>query len=225
MVQKKNAAPLKKPDSISLPLPNLQYEKKRPFPVCGIDEAGRGPLAGPVVAAAIILNPDTLPIGLQDSKKLTPQKRIFLAEKLKQCAHIGLGISEPEEIDRLNILKASLLAMQRAFYALNTRPAFALIDGPHLPILPCPAQAIIKGDSKSLSIAAASIIAKTYRDQLMTEADERFPGYAFSSHKGYPTKTHKEYLNILGPSPIHRLSFAPVKTWKTRNNRNTPDQK
>lgn len=183
------------------------------WPVCGVDEAGRGPLAGPVVAAAVILNPDSIPDGLNDSKALSTKRRELILNDLYQRDDIiiGIGLSEPEEIDRLNILHASMVAMRRAVMALSLQPKLALIDGNRLPAhLPCPAEALVKGDARSLSIAAASIIAKVTRDNLMVEAERRYPGYGLAGHKGYPTKAHKEALIKLGPSPIHRRSFKPV---------------
>lgn len=180
-------------------------------PVCGIDEAGRGPLAGPVVAAAVILDPDNIPMGLNDSKALSQLSREQLLNDVRASAVIGIGIAEPREIDAVNILAATMTAMQRAFHALPVIPKTALIDGNRCPDLPCEAKAIIKGDAKSLSIAAASIVAKVTRDALMTQADLRFPGYGFAEHKGYGTKAHREAIAALGPCPIHRFSFAPMR--------------
>lgn len=193
--------------------PDFSYETQVIGPVCGVDEAGRGPLAGPVVAAAVILNPESVPDGLNDSKALSEVKRERLLNTLLSCPdiHVGVGIAEPEEIDRLNILHASMAAMRRAVLDLPVSPKTALIDGNRLPPnLPCEGQAIIKGDALSLSIAAASIVAKVTRDRLMKEAEVRFPGYGLSGHKGYPTKAHKQALEKLGASPIHRRSFKPV---------------
>jgi len=173
----------------------------------------RGPGAGPVVAAAVVLNPANIPPGLDDSKKLSEKRREHLFEILIRDAHFGLGMAEPEEIDRLNILHASMTAMERAVAALPMVPDYALIDGNRLPKgLPCTAEAIIKGDGKSVSIAAASIIAKVVRDRLMVRADGLYPGYGFAAHKGYLTKVHKAALEARGPCPIHRFSFAPVLT-------------
>ncbi len=183
--------------------------------VAGVDEAGRGPLAGPVVAAAVILEPNHIPDGLNDSKKLSPAKRQALYDMLVNTAQIGIGMAEPEEIDRINILAATMKAMQRAVADLAFAPDAILIDGNHGPKFANPAQisvqTIVKGDAKSLSIAAASIIAKTTRDKLMDVADRRFPGYGFAGHKGYPTKAHQQALIKLGASPIHRRSYKPVK--------------
>ena len=191
--------------------PDFSFERQCYGPVCGVDEAGRGPLAGPVVAAAVILTPARIPEGLNDSKALSSKQRELLLNMIEKNAQIGIGIAEPEEIDRLNILGATLIAMRRAVLALPKLPDMALIDGNKLPDLPCEAQAIVKGDSRSLSIAAASIVAKVTRDRLMVEAESRYPGYGLAGHKGYPTKAHMEAVNTLGASPIHRRSFKPVR--------------
>jgi ribonuclease HII len=191
--------------------PDFLFESNYKGFVCGVDEAGRGPLAGPVVAAAVILNPTDIPLGLNDSKILNTNKRESLFLDIARTSSIGIGIAEPEEIDRLNILHASLSAMKRAVLALNVLPEVALIDGNKAPFLPMKTECIIKGDSLSLSIAAASIIAKVTRDKLMLEAENRFPGYKFETHKGYPTKLHLQKLSLLGSSPIHRKSFKPVR--------------
>jgi len=191
--------------------PDFSFERQCYGPVCGVDEAGRGPLAGPVVAAAVILTPARIPEGLNDSKALSSKQRELLLNMIEKNAQIGIGIAEPEEIDRLNILGATLIAMRRAVLALPKFPDMALIDGNKLPDLPCEAQAIVKGDSRSLSIAAASIVAKVTRDRLMVEADSRYPGYGLAGHKGYPTKAHMEAVKQIGPSPIHRFSFKPVR--------------
>ena len=190
--------------------PDWSFEGLYDGPVCGVDEAGRGPLAGPVVACAVILNSKNIPEGLNDSKALSEKKREHVLNAILQTAHVSLGIAEPEEIDRINILAASMTAMQRAVAGLPVRPTAALIDGNRAPDLGCPAQAIVKGDAKSLSIAAASIVAKVTRDRLMVLAQRRFPGYGLAQHKGYPTKLHRETLMQIGSSPIHRFSFAPV---------------
>lgn len=180
--------------------------------VAGVDEVGRGPLCGPVVAAAVILNPNRPIIGLADSKKLTVKHREALFEEICRCA-IGWSVAQAsvEEIDQLNILQATLLAMQRAVTGLSVQPKLALIDGNRCPILSMPANAIIKGDATVPSIAAASILAKVTRDRMMKELDEFYPGYDLAKHKGYPTVAHLDALNRLGPSPIHRRSFAPVR--------------
>jgi len=180
--------------------------------VAGVDEVGRGPLAGPVVAAAVILDPAVAMIGLADSKKLTEKRREKLASDIRQQALAwSLGRAEVEEIDRLNILQASLLAMQRAVGGLARQPGLALIDGNHCPALACPALAIIRGDDRVRAISAASIIAKVARDREMCELDARYPGYAFASHKGYPSKQHLLALQTLGVCPVHRRSYAPVR--------------
>lgn len=193
--------------------PDFSFERQYNGPVCGVDEAGRGPLAGPVVAAAVILNPKTIPDGLNDSKALSEIRRELLLNNLikDKTIFIGIGVAEPEEIDRLNILHASMIAMRRAVLNLPVAPHMALIDGNRLPPdMPCDAEAIVKGDARSLSIAAASIVAKVTRDKIMKEADIRFPGYGLAGHKGYPTKAHKAALLQIGASPIHRRSFRPV---------------
>ncbi len=187
------------------------------MPVCGVDEAGRGPLAGPVVASAVILtHPDLagrIPDGLNDSKALSQSARERLLNEIKSNCYVGIGISEPEEIDRVNILQASLIAMARAVQALPVRAGHALIDGNRQAVLPCPQTTIIKGDARSLSISAASIVAKVTRDRLMVEAERSYPGYGFAQHKGYPTKAHREIVAKIGPCPIHRRSFAPIRAY------------
>ncbi len=180
-------------------------------PVCGIDEAGRGPLAGPVVAAAVILDRDNFPGGLDDSKKLTEQRREELYEALCECAQVSIGMADIAEIDTMNILQASLLAMTRACEALPETPKFALIDGIHAPKLACPTACLKGGDGKSLSIAAASIIAKVTRDRLMRALGLDYPGYGWERNKGYGSAEHLAALKKLGPTPHHRTSFAPVK--------------
>lgn len=179
--------------------------------VCGIDEAGRGPLAGPVVAAAVILDPEQPIIGLNDSKKLSEKKRDVLAILIRERA-VAWAVAEAtvEEIDRFNILQATLLAMQRAVAGLAVRPASALVDGNRCPQLAIPAEAIVKGDGKIASIAAASILAKTVRDAGMLVLHARYPQYGFASHMGYPTAAHCKALEAHGVSPVHRRSFGPV---------------
>jgi ribonuclease HII len=182
--------------------------------VVGIDEVGRGPLAGPVVAAAVVfLSQDDIPNGLNDSKKLSVQDRIRIADELHASESVVLAIGQvdPKDIDELNILRATFRAMLQAFAGIRPPTDFALVDGNAVPAeLPCPAKAVIKGDSLSASIAAASILAKVHRDQLMTELDTKFPQYGFAEHKGYGTASHLEALNRHGPCPVHRKSFAPV---------------
>ena len=180
--------------------------------VCGIDEVGRGPLAGAVVAAAVILDPANPVDGLADSKKLSEKQRERLFDLICDKALAwSLGRAEVEEIDRLNILQASLLAMQRAVEALPMAPQHALVDGNKLPQLPCSAEAIVGGDGSEACIAAASIIAKVTRDREMVELDALYPGYGLARHKGYPTKVHLEALRTQGVSPVHRRSFGPVR--------------
>ncbi len=179
--------------------------------IAGVDEAGRGPLAGPVVAAAVILPRDHVPAGIQDSKKLTAKTRTVILQDLENVADIGVGIATVEEIDEINILRASHLAMCRAIAKLNTRPDHALIDGNLIPRdLSLPSTAIVKGDSLSLSIAAASIVAKTRRDAIMWDLAQQYPGYGWDKNQGYPTKCHKEALQNLGITPHHRRSFKPI---------------
>lgn len=181
--------------------------------ICGVDEAGRGPLAGPVYAAAVILDP-TRPIpGVKDSKKVAPANRVRLAGEIRQHALAwSVAFATVEEIAELNILHASMLAMQRAVLGLQIVPALALIDGNRCPPgLPCPARAIVKGDSLEPAISAASILAKTERDQEMQRLAEIYPQYGFDRHAGYPTPEHLAALEIHGPSPEHRVKFAPVR--------------
>lgn len=179
--------------------------------IAGVDEVGRGPLAGPVVAAAVILDPKNKIDGLADSKLLTAKKREYLAYKIKESAKAwAIGRAEVEDIDRINIFQASLLAMQRAVLALTLLPTLVLIDGKHCPKLNCPSQAIIKGDQKIAEISAASIIAKVYRDAEMCRLDSHYPDYGFAQHKGYGTAQHLQALKVRGPVSIHRRSFAPV---------------
>jgi len=183
--------------------------------VCGIDEAGRGPWAGPVVAAAVVLDPDCIPEGLNDSKKLTEAKRDALFEPIMRSARVGIGIADVERIDRDNILQATFWAMQQALRQVDG-VALALVDGNRAPALPCPVQTIIEGDGKSLSIAAASIIAKVTRDRIMIGHDSAWPEYGFARHKGYGTAFHQQALERHGPTPLHRKSFAPVAAFLSR---------
>lgn len=194
--------------------PDFAFEIEHGAPhvrVCGIDEAGRGPLAGPVVAAAVVIDAGNCPEGLDDSKKLDEAKREALFAALSGCAEIGVGIATVEEIDRLNILWASMLAMSRACAALATPAAFALIDGNRVPKLDCPARAIVSGDARAISIAAASIVAKVTRDRMMTELARAHPGYGWETNRGYGTPEHLDALARLGATPHHRRSFAPVR--------------
>lgn len=176
--------------------------------VCGIDEAGRGPLAGPVFAAAVILPEHAEIEGLNDSKKLTPKKREALYDVIVQTAIAwGVGFATEDEIDKINILQATFLAMRRAFSKLNLQPDCALVDGNRMPQLGVDTRTIVKGDSLSASIAAASILAKVSRDRVMCQIDEIYPEYGFAKHKGYGTKLHVEMLRKIGPCPVHRRTF------------------
>ena len=176
--------------------------------VCGIDEAGRGPLAGPVCAAAVILPPDCDIPGLNDSKKLSEKKREALFPVIQEKAlAFGIGWATAEEIDRVNILQATFLAMARAVEALPAPADYALVDGNRMPPLPIPGETIVKGDATSASIAAASILAKVSRDRLLRRLDEEHPEYGFAKHKGYGTRLHYEMLERYGPSPVHRRTF------------------
>jgi ribonuclease HII len=195
-------------ESTSLQLNLFDYSTHR---VCGVDEAGRGPLAGAVVAAAVILHPTRPIAGLADSKKLSAQKREQLALKIKQQAWAwAVAEASVEEIDRLNILQASLLAMKRAVMSLSLAPDQVLVDGNQLPDLPYTLRAIVGGDASQPSISAASILAKTTRDAALIELDQRYPDYGFALHKGYPTAQHLQALRQFGVLPVHRKSFAPV---------------
>ncbi len=193
-------------------MPDLMLEAACQGPVCGVDEAGRGPWAGPVYAAAVILDPKRLPQGLDDSKKLSAKTRDRLEAEIKDLALAWcVASASVEEIAELNILHATGLAMHRAVSGLQVAAAFALVDGNYRFALPCPIKTVVGGDSISASIAAASILAKTGRDRLMQEMDQLYPGYGFAAHKGYHAPTHVEALGRLGPCPIHRLSWAPVR--------------
>ena len=180
--------------------------------IAGVDEAGMAPLAGPVVAAAVIFQPGARLSGVDDSKKLSAERRNTLRTLIEdQAVAIGVGRAEPEEIDTINIYHAGLLAMTRAVAALKTTAEYLLIDGRALPAVELPQERIVKGDQRSLSIAAASIIAKTTRDAYMVELDHKYPGYGFAQHKGYPVKAHVDALARLGVTPQHRRSFGPVQ--------------
>jgi ribonuclease HII len=182
------------------------------WPVAGIDEAGRGPWAGPVVAAAVILDPANLPPGIDDSKALDEDGREVVYRRIVESgAVIGTGIADVERIDRDNILNATFWAMAEATRQLATQPRLAIVDGNRVPMLACEARPIVKGDAKCLSIAAASIVAKVTRDRLMIALDREFPGYGFARHKGYGTPEHKDALARLGVCAIHRRSFKPVQ--------------
>lgn len=192
-------------------MPDFSFEDQYPAPVAGIDEAGRGPWAGPVVAAAVVLDRGQFPDGLDDSKKLSAKRRAALFDLIRQQAEVGVGIGTVEEIDRLNIARATDLAMARAVETLPHRPAFLLIDGRQVPRnLDLPARPIIKGDGISLSIAAASIIAKVTRDKIMIELATANPGYSWETNVGYGTEAHRLGLNKLGVTSHHRRSFRPI---------------
>ena len=181
-------------------------------PVCGVDEAGRGPWAGPVSAGAVILSADDIPEGIDDSKALTEKRRAALAVEIKARAVAwGVGFASPEEIEELNILQATGLAMCRAIEAMSVQPKAALVDGNYRFKLPCDVETAVGGDGLSLSIAAASILAKTARDEIMIAADAEYPGYGFASHKGYNAPIHQAALKAMGPCPIHRRSWAPIR--------------
>ncbi len=190
--------------------PSLEHEGRYPAPVAGVDEAGRGPLAGPVVAAAVILPARGIPDGINDSKKLSATARARLHDQLLDCAVVGIGIVDPEEIDRLNILWATMKAMELAVEALGQVPGHVLVDGNRLPRWQRPATAIIKGDAISLSIAAASIIAKHRRDTIMIAHADDYPHYGWHANKGYGAPEHLRALHEFGPTPLHRHSFSPV---------------
>ncbi|MFV2054280.1 ribonuclease HII [Aliiroseovarius sp. YM-037] len=179
--------------------------------IAGVDEAGRGPLAGPVTAAAVVLDPANIPDGLNDSKKMTAKRREALYATLLEVAEVSVAHASVEEIDQINILRASHIAMERAVLGLRTPPDFALIDGHMIPrSLSVPAEAIVKGDARSVSISAASIAAKICRDQIMWDLAQQFPGYGWDKNAGYPSPGHKEALRNLGVTPHHRRSFKPV---------------
>ncbi|SMC93693.1 RNase HII [Fulvimarina manganoxydans] len=212
-----------KPKRARAPRPLPDFSRERALldgcarHVVGLDEVGRGPLAGPVVAAAVILDPNAIPDGLDDSKRIKAHERERLCNALFQTAIVAVAAVSADEIDRLDIRQASLLAMRRAFHSLSIIPTVALVDGRDIPDgLNCEARAIIGGDGLSVSIAAASIVAKVTRDRMMLRADQLHPGYGFTSHMGYGTKTHLEAIRRLGPSPLHRMSFAPLKSMTAR---------
>ena len=191
--------------------PCFKLEKIHPDPVAGVDEAGCAPLAGPVVAAAVILDRDRFPRGIDDSKALPAPAREAIYARLQKVASIGVGMASVEEIDRLNIFWARMLAMQRAVDALGIEPAMVLVDGNRCPKWDRPSIAIVGGDARCRSIAAASIVAKVTRDRIMLDYAREHPGYGWETNKGYPTPEHVRALQALGPTPIHRRSFAPVR--------------
>ncbi len=195
-------------------MPHYIYEsrwlKTVEGPIAGVDEAGRGPLAGPVVAAAVILDRKRIPKGLNDSKQMTEQAREEAYLRIMEACIVGVGEASVDEIDLVNIRQATHLAMARAVRALSVAANFALVDGNDAPALPCRCETLVEGDAKSVSIAAASIIAKVTRDRMMRALHEQFPGYGWGSNKGYGTQQHLVALNQLGPCVHHRRSFAPV---------------
>jgi ribonuclease HII len=198
-----------------MPQPDFSFEQQAAQRglryVAGVDEVGRGPLAGPVTAAAVILDPDQIPLGLNDSKKLSVKRRIIIEADICRMAEVSVAHATVDEIDALNILRASHLAMRRAIDGLARRPDHLLVDGNMIPRgLTLSAEALVKGDARSLSIAAASIVAKVARDRIMCELAADFPGYGWDSNAGYPTKSHKQALVRLGVTPHHRVSFKPV---------------
>jgi ribonuclease HII len=180
-------------------------------PIAGVDEAGRGPWAGPVVAAAVILDPERIPAGIDDSKALDEDAREIVYRRVVEVAEVAVAIAGPDRIDRDNILNATMWAMAEAVAGLARAPRLALIDGNRMPRLACATRAIVKGDARCLSIAAASIVAKVTRDRLMVALSREHPGYGFERHKGYGTPEHQAALHRLGVSPIHRRSFKPVQ--------------
>lgn len=197
--------------------PDWSFEAQCPSPVCGIDEAGRGPWAGPVTAAAVILNTDDVPVGLNDSKKLSEKARSRLEIEIKAKALAwAVGEASPEEICDLNIIQATGLAMRRAVAGLSVAPVFALVDGNYGFDLPCPVRTVVKGDGRSLSIAAASILAKVARDRVMVAFEAQHPGYGFAAHKGYGVPAHAAALKQLGPCPAHRLTWGPIVALRER---------
>ena len=194
------------------PKPDLSYERKNTGIVAGVDEAGRGPWAGPVVAAAVIIDPNSIPTGINDSKKLSAKKRDGLFDMILSTCRCGIGSASVEEIDSLNILQATKLAMLRAVESLPTLPDLALVDGNQPPKLPCKVQTLVGGDGLSLSIAAASILAKVTRDRIMCELARQFPGYGWESNSGYGTATHQKGLASFGVTPHHRRSYKPIQS-------------
>jgi ribonuclease HII len=180
--------------------------------VAGVDEAGRGPLAGPVVAAAVVLSPENIPTGLDDSKKLTADARARAFDRIaREAVSIGVGLASPDTIDRVNILQASLIAMRRALESLDVRADCIIVDGRQVPEVDVPALAVVRGDSRCASVAAASIVAKVIRDRIMEAMDSIYPSYCFSQNKGYGTSAHLEALRTYGPTRIHRYSYEPVE--------------
>ena len=206
----------KQPTKNTTSKPNYTMEQELGGIVCGVDEVGRGPLAGPVIAAAVILDPANIPLHLNDSKKLSAKKRQELNDIIIASAQYGFGEASLDEIDELNILHASMLAMQRAVENLPQKVDHILVDGNRLPDFEAPATAVIKGDQKSVSIAAASIIAKVKRDFLMKKLGEMHPEYGWERNSGYGTREHMEALELVGITPFHRKSFAPIRKLMTQ---------
>lgn len=214
-------APARKPAQVRLPLieqplrPSFRREraalKKGIWPVAGCDEAGRGPLAGPVVAAAVVLDPERFPRGLNDSKKLTPQERERLYDRIMLTADVSVAVASPERIDRDNILHASLWALTQAIHGLRVRPRLVFVDGRDRLDCGCECTAVVSGDALVTSVAAASIVAKVTRDRLMRKLGAAHPGYGFERHMGYAVPEHLEALSRLGPTIHHRRSFSPVE--------------
>lgn len=193
----------------------LKARKAGHWPVAGADEAGRGPLAGPIVAAAVILDPKRIPDGLNDSKQLSAQRREELFEQILATATVAIASSSSRRIDETDIRKASLDAMRRAILSLSVPASYVLTDGLDVPPgLECPGQAVVKGDARSVSIAAASIVAKVTRDRMMTRADLIFPAYGFAAHAGYGTARHRAGIDSHGPCPLHRMSFGRLKQFQ-----------
>ena len=201
---------------VAAAMPDLSLESSLGGVVCGVDEAGRGPLAGPVAAAAAILDPARIPEGIDDSKRLAPARRAALAAALRADAAVAVGVASVAEIDRRNILGATMLAMRRAVAGLPRAPDLALVDGNRAPALACAARAVVGGDRRSLSIAAASIVAKTHRDRVMAALARDWPEYGWERNAGYPTREHLAALARFGPSPHHRAAFAPVRAAAAR---------
>ncbi len=201
--------------------PTLAYEQrlwdKGHRRVAGLDEAGRGPLAGPVVAAAVVLDPGNTPMGLDDSKRLSHKQRESLFDDILASAEVGIASACAGRIDTMNILAATLWAMRQAILALHEVPDAALVDGRQVPEnLPCTAENLVRGDQQSCSIAAASIVAKVVRDRMMGTLARQYPAYQFDAHKGYPTRAHRAIIARLGPTPYHRHTFAPVRACQDR---------
>ena len=188
----------------------LEFDRQFKQPTAGVDEVGRGPLAGPVISAAVILDFKNIPKGINDSKKLSKKKRELLNKEITKNSIISIGHASVEEIDKINILQASLLAMKRAVEGLSIKASIVLVDGIYCPDIKNECLSIVRGDSKSLSIAAASIVAKVYRDKIMREYGLKYPGYKWEKNSGYGTKEHIEAIQRLGITPIHRTSFKPI---------------